>query len=487
MRRLLSCVLLAQCMAVAGSASAGEPSVGEVDGSPLEAGAPVDAPVGAVKNLILFGGARVALLPGSSATVSPPQWYPPEKGAKSIRGARIRLRSGEAIVGLPTDGAKPSALAVSASGGQTMLLWRGVTRVRVDDGDMVVAVDDGAAYVGSQDRWLRMSAGSAALVAKKTAPQVHKGRLAAPATAACADGGGIGVAYGTDKAPVRLCWGEVTGALGYRIEFATDEGMTHLVDAVDVASPSTLAAEPRLAPGRYSARVLAIGPAGVASAPAAPRPLVVVRAALPRGAFVAPDGAIVMANNGAVAIEAPGLAAASAGGNDAAGALANAVGVTPVTPAARAYGLNGYRARVVRLHDPSGAEARLVIVLRELRAQVEMTPTKARWPDDPIDVSVVLEDASKRVDVGAEPITLEVAIDGKLVPVTWARTGGAFRGRIAPIDGPGPFLVRVSVRDRTGAEIGAHIVDIDGRRPMKSLEQILKERRGQSRSRSNGD
>jgi hypothetical protein len=450
-----------------GPATSG-PSVGQLDGAPVADGVVVEVPPRTVKHLVLsVSGAQITLHPGSTVVLSSPQWFPPENGAKTVRGSRVFLRKGEVTVRMPRDAAKPSAVSVALGGGQqSVVLWRGSARVIAQDGDMSVAIDEGAGYASSQEQWLRMVAGSAAMLPKNAPPRLYKQRLAAPALTSCGDGD-VGIAFGADKRPVRVCWGAVAGASSYHIEVATDETMSQIIDSFD-APAGALAAEPRLTHGAYWVRVLAMAPDAFPSASPS-RAVRVLGATLPAGAFVGSDGVVVMPPQSPLTFDAAGLAFATGGGDDLAAALAGALAATFIpAPADGAipFKLGAYRARVVRLHDPSGAEARLSLVARELRARVKLTPVRARWPQDPIDAVVVLEDPSKRTDVATEPVTLVATVDSRPVPATWARTGDTFRGRIAPIDGPGPFFVQVVAKDRAGAEIGSYVIDIDGRRPL---------------------
>jgi hypothetical protein len=414
-------------------------------------------------------GAQITLNPGSTVVLSSPQWFPPENGSKTIRGSKIFLRKGEVSARMPKDAAKPSAVSVALGGGQqSVLLWHGAARIIAQDGDMSVAIDEGAGYVSSHDEWLRMAAGSAALLPKDARPRLYKQRLAVPVLTPCSEGD-VGIAFGNDKRPVRVCWGAVAGAGSYRVEVAKDETMSQIIESIDARGEgATLAAEPRLSHGAYWVRVVAMGADAFPSA-SPPRAVRVLGATLPPGAFVAADGVVVMPAQSRMTFDGPGFTFATGGGDDAASALAGAL-AAPLVPALPdgtiPFKLLGYRARAIRLHDPTGAEARLSFVARELRARVKLTPAHARWPQDPLDALVALEDPSKRIDVASEPVTLEVTVDSRPVPATWTRTGDTFRARIAPVDGPGPFFVIVVVKDRTGLEIGSYVLDIDGRRPL---------------------
>src|SRR5436190_974451 len=189
-----------------------EPPVGQLDGRPVAAGLVVEVPRGAVRHLVLeVSGAQITLRPGSTVVLSSPQWFPPETGQKTIRGSRLFLRAGQISVRLQRNQTTPSAVSVLLGGGQqSALLWHGAARVVAHDGDLSVAIDDGAGVVSAQDQWLRMAAGSAAMLPKKAPPQLYKQHLTAPVLTS--GDGDLGVAFGVEKRSVRVRWGAVTGA-----------------------------------------------------------------------------------------------------------------------------------------------------------------------------------------------------------------------------------------------------------------------------------
>lgn len=118
--------------------------------------------------------------------------------------------------------------------------------------------------------------------------------------------------------------------------------------------------------------------------------------------------------------------------------------------------------RVVHLRDPaSQAEARLVIVRRQLRADVELSPTSARWPHDPIHVRVRVSDPSGRVDAATEPVSVEATLGLDPLVVSWVHQGPIWTGLIAPRAIPTPSVVRVVVKDSRSEEIGRGFVELE--------------------------
>ena len=205
----------------------------------------------------LGGGARVFAHPGASGSVQKPCWMPPESGTKALRAALVLVREGRLTVESPADGSRP---VVIKSGRQTMLLWRGSAHVVVVRGGSIrVALDDGAAYAGAHEGWIRVPKEAVVSIERNAAPNASHGRLAAPEIPSCAEGSLRVIT--DDTAPTRVCWKRRDDANGYRIEIATDEAMHDIVAVVDAGAEQSSTNVP-LPAGRYHARVLAFGPDG---------------------------------------------------------------------------------------------------------------------------------------------------------------------------------------------------------------------------------
>ena len=74
----------------------------------------------------------------------------------------------------------------------------------------------------------------------------------------------------------------------------------------------------------------------------------------------------------------------------------------------------------------------------------------ARWPEQPVDVIVRAYDPSGRLDAAHEMLINDVQIGLDDVPVVWRHVGDSYRARIEPRVPPGPWVVRVHVRDASG-------------------------------------
>jgi hypothetical protein len=217
--------------------------------------------------------------------------------------------------------------------------------------------------------------------------------------------------------------------------------------------------------------VRAVGSGGIVGNWSAARPVHVVRYDLPEGAFVAHDGVIVLPKGEYVSVPQPSNDSASAPN-----AEPIQVAYEDVSDLQQRFSIPLYWGRlagslrlsedapmrIVHLRDPAlGAETRLVLARRELRAYVALAPTNARWPSDPIDARVEVRDPSGRIDVSNESVTLETLLDLTPLSVAWQRSGNTWRGRIAPRLIGDPSIVRVVVKDGNGSEIGRGFVELE--------------------------
>jgi hypothetical protein len=117
---------------------------------------------------------------------------------------------------------------------------------------------------------------------------------------------------------------------------------------------------------------------------------------------------------------------------------------------------------VAHLRDPaSGYETRLVLLRRQLRAKVDLTP-KRITPGQPMDAQVTVYDPSGRIDVTREAVSLETTMGIVPMRVFWQRTGNTWSARIPPRWSGAPSVIRVAVKDARGSEIGRGFLELGG-------------------------
>jgi hypothetical protein len=242
--------------------------------------------------------------------------------------------------------------------------------------------------------------------------------------------------------------------------------MVRVVSRASTTEPRFTTPEPG-PEAEYWVHVRAVSAEGIVGEWSAPRPLRIVRYGLPDGAFVAPDGAIVLpaSQSGVTLPGADGLEVAYENVSGAAARFAIPLYWAKVTGPLRLP--EDAQAKLVHLRDAalgaSSSEFKFVLARRTLHADVLLAPTGPRWPGDALDARVVLRDPSGRIDLASEPATIEARLDLVPLPLTWTRSGNMWTTHIAPLPIAGPSVVRVAVKDGTGGEIGHGFVEISPR------------------------
>jgi hypothetical protein len=263
-----------------------------------------------------------------------------------------------------------------------------------------------------------------------------------------------------DATKLGFSWTPVDGAASYRVEVSSDPAMASILTRANVSTTSYVIAE-QSTTGRFFARVRAVSAEGIVGGWTKPRALRIVRATYPDNAVVAKDGTIIVPENGVVSLkDVEGLEVAVQ--NFDGKTLPPPVGLYWI-PAPSALRLGDHGSRLYRIRDSVlGSEAQIVLGRRELKADVTMCPTRARWPEHPVGIRVLLQDPSGRIDVSCEPLTFETTVNLEPVSVEWHQTGNWWWAVVPPQAPPGPWAVRIVVKDKLGTEIGRGHLEVDG-------------------------
>ncbi len=207
---------------------------------------------------------------------------------------------------------------------------------------------------------------------------------------------------------------------------------------------------PALSPGRYEVQALAIDRFGVESASSAPVTLRVIGAELPEGARLGGD-AILLGRSGRVKlIGAEGLEASYGR-------------ASVFIPVPKDVGLARGESTLLRLREPGKtAELGLKLEPRTVRADVAIGPKSARWPGEPLSVSIKLFDHRGRPVTDALKNKPRVFVNVDPVEPTWTHSGNTYSAQVTQAPGAGPWVVRVEVSDDFGDEVGRDFVELGG-------------------------
>lgn len=322
--------------------------------------------------------------------------------------------------------------AISTSGRLAMIAGKN---------SVVVAAISGEALVGVKGRFKPLAAGQIRHFNLSSGLVSDRAFLPAPTTAFS----GLSVAL-SGEGEVNLSTKPVPGAVRYRALLLNQDG-SQVGEWIESSDPQTLSARVPQA-GAYSATVLAIDEFGFASAPSERRMVQVL--GMSNGKAVVRDGMIFLG---------PGETAQLVGQQG----LMMRYGTSPeFIPAPSSISLPGRQATTVEFRDPRDPHRSAVFKLapRLLNTRIVVGRPQSQWPRDNIDISVKMWDGHGHPLSWMDEYQMVVRVGVREVPVEWQRTNGALTAVLPPQPGPGPWIVRVSVVDPSGSEIGRNFREI---------------------------
>jgi hypothetical protein len=203
-----------------------------------------------------------------------------------------------------------------------------------------------------------------------------------------------------------------------------------------------------LEPGSYAVSAHAIEASGLEGAESETVPLRVVKAALPEGAKLTDGGILLPPAQRVRLLGTEGVQVSYGKAADFVG-LPDDIGLIRGEPT------------LVRLRA-AGSKAELALRLspRTVQADIKLGPARARWPQDTVSVSVRLTDARGRPlgdDVTVKPIAY---VNVTPVKVEWKREHNVLSAVIPQSAEPGPWVVRIEIKDDTGAVAGRDFLEV---------------------------
>jgi len=417
----------------------------------------VSSPADHAVNLVLPDGVSVTLEPGTRGRWLPRTRLPNETNGWAL-GYHLALIDGEIEVRMPPGPRGSHAFLVATPQG-TLTDWRGTLHVNTHGETSAAAIYEGALVIGSNGIGFAVYDGAGILMRKGVNPDKSRHIPGAPRWTGNPGGASFVVAPTETRAKMKLTWSAVAGAAAYRVLVAADPTMSQVVEVATTTDTSFDLVE-RPPATRYWAEVRAVGPEGIVGEWSTPRALRVVHYAMPDGAFLAHDGAVVLRPHEAVSLSDPDGVELSYTTSDLPSSaplywsrVGDSLGL-PDDP--------DLSERLVHLRDPSvPGETTLRLARRQLRADIELTPKNART-GDPVEVRVLIWDLSGRIDGANAQVMLTATLGIDPMAVSWQRTGNAWRARIPARALGGPTVIRVVATDDRGTEIGRGFLELEG-------------------------
>lgn len=427
------------CVCAVSPQVAAAPKTGVVAGSGSSAGGVFTAGAQGAEYL-LPSQARLKLEPHAAVRLFPvPQQLQLAPGAKTNTYSFALLR-GRVDVTVP---ARPKSAVLCSVGKLSALVGAGQATVLSQPDKTVVAAVDGDVRTLLDDRWTTIAPGMVAryVDGERATPEP------VPAPPRLLPGQRLWFSPGDPVSVSGFALAAVPGAAGYELALRKADGSEEQLRTVRGQTTLSEAFDP-IPPGDYQLTARSLDGDGIAGSWATAERVRVVGVMLPPGAY-ASGGDIFVGKGQEVSF------------SHTDGLEMTYEGAGRYIPASQAVSLYRGETTVVSFRVPGSVfptSARLRP--RSLYAHVEIGPSRAVWPKDPVHIAVELR--SKSRDEAPEWVELkpEVTVGIEPVEVSFTRQGQRLVGTVPALDRPGPWVLRVEVKDQFGALLGRDFLEI---------------------------
>jgi hypothetical protein len=430
------------------SAEAAGPKTGVVAGSVTNSGGLLTAgSSGAEYQLPSL--ARLSLAPGAVVRVFPrPQPLQLAPGSK-ITTYSFSLVQGRVDITVP---AKPRSAVLCSIGKVSAVVGSGQATVFSHGEASTVASLAGDVRTLAQAHWQTLAPGSLSHFdgdhGRGPEPTIAPPTLSA--------GPRLWLSPGDPVAVSGFAFGAVAAADHYELRLQAANGDTQL---------RTVRGRLRLdepfapvAPGQYELSARSIDTEGIAGSWSKAEPVRIIGVTLPPGGYVT-GGDIFIGKGQEVQF------------SNIEGLEMNYQGAGRYRPASQAVSLYRGELTTVGFRVPGSVfptTARLRP--RAVYAHVVFGPRRAVWPTDPVQIAVELRSKDGEAIPQWLELKPEVTLGIEPIPVTFTRDGNRLIGTVPPTDRPGPWVLRVEVKDQFGALLGRDFLEIAKAKPRPSAK-----------------
>jgi hypothetical protein len=433
-----SMALCATCAISPSSALAAAPKTGVVAGSGTSMGGVFTAgPNGAEYQLP--GQARLSLSPGAAVRVFPKyQELQLTPGAKTTTYS-LALIQGRIDITVP---AKPRSAVLCAMGKVSAVVSGGQATLLSHAEQSTVASVAGDVRTLAAERWQTLAPGTLSRFTGEhgSAPEPT---VSAPTLA---QGQRLWFSAGDPVAVTGFAFGQVPNAHRYELRLRAADGSVQLRSV----QGRTRLEDPfaPVMPGQYELTVRSLDSQDIAGRWSQPEPVRVVGVSLPPGAYSS-GGDIFIGKGQEVRF------------SNTDGLEMTYEGAGRYVPASGAVSLYRGETTMVSFRVPGSlypTTARLRP--RGLYAHVALGPSRAVWPTDPVQIAVELRTKNGEGVPAWVELKTEVMLGIEPIEVTFTRDGNRLVGTVPPTDRPGPWVLRVEVKDQFGASLGRDFLEI---------------------------
>lgn len=384
--------------------------------------------------------ARLSLAPGTSVRLFPvPQQLQLTPGAKTNTYSFALLR-GRVDVNVP---ARPKSAVLCSVGKLSAVIGAGQAIVLATSEDATVASVAGDVRTLLSERWQTLPPGTVARFGDgrrgSPEPMIAPPRLSPGQRLWFSPGGAIAISgFAFEKVPAAKRY-----ELRLRAKDGSGEQLLGVVGDTRLSEPFK-----PVAPGEYLIAARSVDSEGIAGTWSGSEMVRVVGVTLPPGGYAA-GGDIFIGKGQQVFF------------SNTEGLEMTYEGAGRYVPASQAVSLYRGEITVVSFRVPGSlfpTSARLRP--RSLYAQVVIGPSRAVWPNDPVQIVVELKTKSGQAVPDWVELKPEVRLGIEPIEVSFTRQGSRLLGIVPPTDKPGPWVLRVEVKDQFGALLGRDFLEI---------------------------
>jgi hypothetical protein len=414
------------------------PKTGVVAGSGTSAGGVFTAgPDGA--DYVLPSQARLALAAGASVHVFPkPQQLQLTPGSKTTTYS-FSLVHGRVDVSVP---AKPKSAILCSIGKVSAVVSAGAATLLVHGDEATVASVEGDVRTLAAEHWQTL--------APATRSHFNGEHGSAPeptATApALAPGQRLWFSPGDPVAVSGFGFGKVDAAEHYELRLRAADGsgeQRRTLRATRLDEPFA-----PVLPGQYEIAARSVDSEGIAGRWSKSEPVRVVGVSLPPGGYAASGDIFIGRGQEVHFSHTDGLEMTYEGAGR-------------YVPASQAVSLYRGETTLVSFRVPGSVfptSARLRP--RGLYAHVVLGPSRAVWPTDAVQIAVELRSRDGEGVPDWVQLKPEVKLGIEPVDVAFTQDGNRLIGTVPPTATPGPWVLRVEVKDQFGALLGRDFLEI---------------------------
>jgi hypothetical protein len=356
----------------------------------------------------------------------------------------IRLSAGRVSISIPEAKHPKTAVLIQTTRKVSALAKGGHSVVIIGDERVTVAALEGEMLASLGNDWKPLPSGivrsfGAGTTTEQAAPQPPQLTLARAMHLAL---------RGTATTSIHAAPAQNVEHRSYWLYRIDGTRRTKLVEAEWRSDTQAL---PALEPGRYEVQARAVDRFGVESSLSAPVSLRIIGADLPEGTRLVGETILLGRSTRMKLIGAEGLEVSYGR-------------ASLFVPAPPDVGLARGQATLLRLREQGGKEELAVqLEPRTVRAEVFIGPKTARWPGEPLLVSVKLFDHRGKPVTDPLKTKPRVFVNVDPVAATWSHSGNTYSSKVQPAAGSGPWVVRVEVSDDFGDEVGRNFIELGER------------------------